>query len=316
VTAPRTVRNETGLGYLAVLLVVFLWGIGPLFVRAVDASALTIAAARNWVALPVAFGIAWLAKATINWRVLRVAIPGGLAFACAQTLGFASFHETSLANAAIISALSPLVIVIVAVPLFGERLTSRQVLLMACAFAGVLAVVLGAEGGGGASMFGDLLAFGSLFAMTGYLLLMKHARMSDADIDAAAYVAGVFLVCAIVVTPVDLIWGDSLAAVTGIDWLWIVLLAVLAGCLGHTFMTWAQRHVNVGVASIMVLGTTVVTAAGGWVFFDQALTAVQIVGGMIVLIALSGVLLLQLSDPALPPEVPVLVELAESPLAE
>ncbi|HXY95042.1 MAG TPA: DMT family transporter [Acidimicrobiia bacterium] len=315
-TAPRTVRNETGLGYLAVLLVVFLWGIGPLFVRAVDASALTIAAARNWVALPVAFGIAWLAKATINWRVLRVAIPGGLAFACAQTLGFASFHETSLANAAIISALSPLVIVIVAVPLFGERLTSRQVLLMACAFAGVLAVVLGAEGGGGASMFGDLLAFGSLFAMTGYLLLMKHARMSDADIDAAAYVAGVFLVCAIVVTPVDLIWGDSLAAVTEIDWLWIVLLAVLAGCLGHTFMTWAQRHVNVGVASIMVLGTTVVTAAGGWVFFDQALTAVQIVGGMIVLIALSGVLLLQLSDPALPPEVPVLVELAESPLAE
>ena len=70
---------------------------------------------------------------------------------------------------------------------------------MGLAFAGVLAVVLGAESGGDASLFGDLLAFGSLFAMTAYLLLMKQARMQD--VPAAAYVAGVFLVCAILVTP-------------------------------------------------------------------------------------------------------------------
>lgn len=296
------------------MVVVFVWGVGPLFVRAVDASALTIAVARNWIAVPVALLIAWLAKAPLTWRWLRFAIPGGLTFAVAQTLGFASFHETSLANAAIIGAISPLVIVIVAVPLFGERLTSKQIALMAVAFAGVFAVVLGADGGGDASLFGDLLAFGSLFAMTGYLLLMKHARMTG--VPAAAYVAGVFLVCAIVVTPVDLIWGDSLSAITGIDWLWIFLLAVLAGCLGHTLMTWAQRHVNVGVASIMVLGTTIVTAAGGWIFFDQALNAVQIVGGFVVLVALGGVLLFQLSDPHRPPEVPILVELAEPPMAE
>jgi drug/metabolite transporter (DMT)-like permease len=175
-------------------------------------------------------------------------------------------------------------------------------------------VVLGADGGGDASLFGDLLAFASLFAMTGYLLLMKHARMTG--VPAAAYVAGVFLTCAIVVTPLDLVWGDGLSAINGLDWLWIFMLAVFAGCLGHTLMTWAQRHVNLGVASIMVLGTTIVTAAGGWVFFDQALNVVQIVGGFVVLVALGGVLLLQLSDPHRPPEVPILVELAEPPMAE
>ena len=111
-----------------------------------------------------------------------------MCFAIAQTLGFASFQETSLAIAAIIGAISPLVIVIVAVPLFGERLTGKQIALMGVAFAGVLAVVLGAESGGDASLFGDLLAFGSLFAMTAYLLLMKQARMQD--VPAAAYVAG------------------------------------------------------------------------------------------------------------------------------
>jgi drug/metabolite transporter (DMT)-like permease len=87
--------------------------------------------------------------------------------------------------------------------------------------------------------------------------------------------------------------------------------------MGHTLMTWAQRHVNVGVASIMVLGTVIVTAAGGWIFFDQALNAVQIIGGFVVLVALSGVLLLQLSDPyRSESSVPTLIELAEPPMAE
>jgi drug/metabolite transporter (DMT)-like permease len=204
--------------------------------------------------------------------------------------------------------------VIIAVPLFGERLTGRQVALMALAFGGVLAVVFGADSGGGASVTGDLLAVGSLFAMTGYLLLMKHARM--AGVPAGAYVAGVFLVTAIAVTPIDLLWGDSLGAISGVDWLWVAMLALLAGCLGHTLMTWAQRHVNVGIASIMILGTTVVTAAGGWIFFDQALTALQIAGGAVVLVGLSGVLLVQIADPRRPAEVPMLVELAEPPLPE
>ena len=314
VTDAPTVRNETALGYGAVMLVVFLWGIGPLFVRAVDAGALTIATARNWIAVPVALGIAWLAKTPLTWRWLRRAIPGGVAFAIAQTLGFASFQETSLAIAAVIGAITPLVIVIVAVPLFGERLTGKQIALVGVAFAGVFAVVFGASSGGEARLFGDLLAFGALFAMTAYLLLMKQARMND--VPASAYVAGVFLVCAVVVTPVELIWGESLSAITGVDWLWIFLLAVFAGCLGHTFMTWAQKHVNVGVASIMVLGTTIVTSAGAWIFFDQELNAVQILGGFVVLAALGGVLLLQLSDPYRPPEVPFLVELAEPPTAE
>jgi drug/metabolite transporter (DMT)-like permease len=314
VTTSPAVRDESGLGYSAVTLVVLLWGVGPLFVRAVDASALTIATTRNWIAVPIMLTVSWLAKSPLAWRWLRVAIPGGLMFAVAQTLGFASFQETSLANAAIIGAITPLVIVIVAVPLFGERLSVRQIMLMAVSFGGVFAVVLGAASGGDASVFGDLLAFGSLIAQTGYLLSMKQQRM--AGVPAAAYVAGVFLVTAVVITPVDIVWGDGVGAVSGIDWLWVVLLAVLAGCAGHVLMTWAQRHVNIGVASIMVLGTTVVTATGGWIFFDQTLTALQICGGLVVLVGLSGVLLLQLADPRLPPQVPTLVELAEPPIAE
>jgi drug/metabolite transporter (DMT)-like permease len=314
VTRIPAVRDETTKGYAAVTVVVFLWGTGPLFVRAIDASPITIATTRNWITVPVTLLLAWAARSPLTWRVLRAAIPGGLLFAVAQTLGFASFQETSLAIAVIIGAICPLVIVIVAVPLFGERLTGQQIVLVVVSFAGVLTVVLGASSGGDASLFGDLLAVGSLFAQTGYLLSMKQVAMTG--VPASAYIAGVFLVTALLVTPVDLVWGDSVSEIPGSDWLWIVLLALIAGVAGHTLMSWAQRHVNIGVASIMILGTTVVTAAGAWIFFGQALNALQIVGGIVVLISLSGVLLLQLADPRRPPEVPLLVELAEPPVAE
>ena len=307
----RKVGGESGLGYLAVAVVVFLWGCGPLFVRSVDSSPLTIAFWRNWLAVPVVVAVAWLAKAPLNWRWLKAAIPGGMLFAVAQTLGFASFQETSLANAALIGAISPVIIVIVAVPMFGERLTGAQVALMAVAMVAVAFFVLEAGSGSGASTKGDLLAVGSLIAQTGYLLEMKRQRM--ADVPAAAYISGVFIVCGVIVTPISLIWGTSLTDLDGSDWASILALALVAGCAGHGMMTWAQKHVNVGIASVMILGTTIVTATGAWMFFDQTLTTTQIAAGFVVLVAISCVLALQLRQH--PGEV-VLPDLAEPPFAE
>ena len=305
------VGGESGLGYLAVTVVVFLWGCGPLFVRAVDASALTISFWRNWVGVPVVVAIAWIAGEPLTWRRLVNAIPGGLLFAAAQMLAFASFQKTSLANAALIGTISPVIIVIVAVPLFGERLTRGQIALMAVTMAAVTVFVLDAGSSSGASVTGDLLAFASLFAMTGYLLVMKQQR--NAGEPAAAYISGVFIVCGIVVTPIALIWGSSLTALDGNDWLYITALALIAGCAGHGMMTWAQKHVNVSIASVMILGTTIVTAVGAWIFFDQELTSVQILAGAVVLATIGGVLALQLRQH---PGETVLPDLAEPPFAE
>jgi drug/metabolite transporter (DMT)-like permease len=62
-------------------------------------------------------------------------------------------------------------------------------------------------------------------------------------------------------------------------------------------MTWAQRHVSVAISSVLALGATVITAVGAWVFFDQPLGAVQIVGGIVVLASLGGLVLSQIGSP-------------------
>ena len=290
VAAPR--HTELRLGYAGVVLGVTLWSLGPLFVRAMSAPALTISTYANWIAAPVCLVAAWVAGAPLTRRVLWAALPGGLVFALTQLLAFASFQETSLANATLITTLTPIPIVIAAVPLFGERLTRAQILWGAVALAGVVAVVLGAGAGGDAHLLGDLLAVGCLFTGAAYMLVTKHRRMAGAT--AIAYVAGVFLVCALVQTPILLATGDA-GALRGDDWVWLVMLALLTSCAGTGLMAWSQRHVNVGLTSILSLLTAVIASAGGWLFFDQQLTVAQLVGGTAVLVGLAGVLAAQFS---------------------
>ncbi|MFI5047783.1 MAG: DMT family transporter [Acidimicrobiia bacterium] len=303
--------GDTGIGYGAVVVATVLWGLGPLFVAAIDASPLTITAVRNWIAVPVMLMVARLAKAPLTWSVMKAAVAGGVACTLAQTLAFASFQETSLANAVLIISIAPVLITVVAVPMFGERLTRAQVVLMAITMTSVAVFVISAGNTSGASIAGDLFAVGSLVAQTAYLLCIKRARV--ANVPAAAYITGVFIIGAVVVTPMAFVWGTSLAGLNAQEWGYVVVLALAVGCLGHGLMTWAQKHVNVGVASTMILGSTVVTAAGAWVFFGQALDAVQIVAGAVVLAAIAGILTIQIR---LQPGELTLADLAEPPFAD
>jgi drug/metabolite transporter (DMT)-like permease len=76
---------------------------------------------------------------------------------------------------------------------------------------------------------------------------------------------------------------------------WLVMLALLTSCAGTGLMAWSQRHVNVGLTSILSLLTAVIASAGGRLFFDQQLTVAQLVGGTGVLVGLAGVLAAQFS---------------------
>jgi len=282
---------QTRRGYTALVAGVVAFGTAPLFVRAISAPALTIATFASWIAVIVMFIAARVARQPITQAGLISAIPGGILFALAQLLAFAAFRETSLAIASLITSMTPLVVVVAAVPLFGERLRAVQLLWAALAIAGVAAVILGATDEGGNALLGDLLAFGSLIAGAGMLLMMKHRRMGG--VAASSYTAGVFLIAALFETPVWLVAGAK-ANFDGDDWLYLVLLAVFSLAAGMGAMAWAQRHVSVAVSSVLSLGATVITAVGAWVFFDQPLEVMQIVGGLVVLVSLAGIVTVQL----------------------
>ncbi|MGE3327094.1 MAG: EamA family transporter, partial [Acidimicrobiia bacterium] len=77
------------------------------------------------------------------------------------------------------------------------------------------------------------------------------------------------------------------------DWLLIFALIVGPGLMGHGLMTWAQKFLDVTTTSLLNLGAPVVSMIGARVFYDQSLRPVQMVAGVVVLVALAGIVLAQ-----------------------
>jgi drug/metabolite transporter (DMT)-like permease len=290
VRAPDTARTEhTDLPFLAGTAAVVAWGAGPLIVRGISASTSTIVAYRLGLAIPVMWAAAYLAGGRASAHLFRLAAVPGVLFALSMMTSFASFQRTSIANATLIPALQPVLVLLVAAHLFGERVSARQLGFAAVAVAGVATVVLGAGAGSGASWSGDVLAVANLVLFTVYFLIVKRAR--DAGVHSWAFVAAVMSVATMVALPWALLVADDLGAIGGTDWVLLVAMILGPGLMGHGLMTWSQRHLDITVASLLTLATPVVSAVGAWLIYDQALRLVQVLGAAAVLVALAGIVL-------------------------
>ena len=80
-----------------------------------------------------------------------------------------------MANATVIGALQPLLMLMIAGPLFGERPRWTDGAWGLLAISGAAMVVLGGDAGGANSLGGDLLAACALIAWTAYFVASKTA---------------------------------------------------------------------------------------------------------------------------------------------
>jgi len=299
------VRTAEGRAHLAISIAavaVFAWGFGPLLVRGIDASAGTIVFWRLWIAMPVMLGAAYFTGGRVSLPLLKAVFIPGVLFGISTLVGFSSYQSTSIANATLIGALQPVLMLFLGPLLFGDRSGSRQILLAVIALGGISTVVLGANQSSGASLHGDVLALINLGLFTTYFVRMKQVR--NRGIHSIALIAGVFCVAAFTVTPWVLLTSHDMGAIHGADWFSILGMVVLSGLVGHGLMTWAQRHVDITVASLLMLGGPVISAVGAWIVFSQQLSPLQIAGALVVLAAL-GAIVLDVRSTPVPVEIPL-----------
>jgi DME family drug/metabolite transporter len=171
------------------------------------------------------------------------------------------------------------VILIGAARWFGERVGRLDLVLIAVSFAGVAVVGLGSAAGS-ASRAGDLAALAGVFTWTAYWLFSKRAR---ATIDPLSYIATVMLVAAVLVTVFGFASGTSMAPPKGMDWLWIWLVTIFPGALGHLCVAWSHRHVEAWLGSLITQCAPVVGAIAAWAILGESLTTAALVGGSMVL---------------------------------
>lgn len=272
-------------GTAAALVAVFTWGVGPVVVKMIHLPALTVSFYRLWIGALLGVGILRWSGGSLDRRVLRLAAPGGVAFGLNLMLFFSAVKLTTVADATIISALQPVLLLVVGRRKFGEPVTATQVACSAAGIGGVAIVVLAGNGRGQASLTGNLLAVGALLTWAWYFAASKAARR---QLGALEYQAGLGLVAAAVVTPVVLVGAPSLGPGHPASWVGLAVLAVGPGG-GHLLMNWAHAHTKLGVVSLLTLMSPVVSAVGGAVLLDEPVGALQAVGMAVVLASLAVV---------------------------
>jgi drug/metabolite transporter (DMT)-like permease len=289
-TAPAV--PASGLGVVAVLAATAAWSFGGVLGKSVGASGVVISFWRLWMASAL-FGVLVVATRSVPaWREMRGAAPAGVLFGINLCLFFSAINHTTVANALIVGALTPVVMLPIAVRYLGERATPIKIVCALVAVAGVVVAVLSAPdaaAGGGRTALGDGLAVASLVVWICYLTAIKRAR---AHLATVPFMFTVSLVAAVTVTPLALLGPYDLGAVDGVGWWWLVLLTLVPGALGHGLIAWAQRHVDATVTSVLIQGEPVGATIAAAALLGETVTGAQ-AGAMAVVVAALAVLAVQ-----------------------
>jgi drug/metabolite transporter (DMT)-like permease len=260
------------------------FGFGPVIVRGMSLASWSVAAWRLWIGTVILLAYALAARRRLLGAAMRTTgLAGGL-FGLHLVASFASFQETSIANATLIGAVHPGLVMLAAPRMFGERRTHRTMFATTSAFGGIALVVVSAGGHDGASLGGDLWAVASVLTFVGYFLRVKRLRIDG--LDTMVLMCGVMVWASAVALPLCLVAGGGIEGVGARDGVLMLVLVLGPGIVGQALLAWAHPLLPAAVSATFMVGSPIVSMAASWVAFGDGPRPLQLVGSLVVVASL------------------------------
>ena len=271
--------------------VVVMWGLGPPITKLVSAPPLVGVSMRFWISIPLVWIVTYAMGGRVTKDVLRATAAAGVLFGVNLAFVFSALHHTSVAVLSVIQTLQPGIVLIVAGRFLGERPTRWHVSWTAVGVLGVAVAILGGDPEVRGSTLGIVLGVASMLTFTGYYLINRRAR-STTSITPMEWMCGVTLFAGLFITPIALATqsADDYGQLAGMDWLYLLFVALVVGIVGHTMMSWAHRFIPAARSSLFLLAMNIVAIGAAWPIHDEPVTLVQALGGVVVLGAVAAVL--------------------------
>lgn len=226
-------------------------------------------------------------KAHLTWADHRIFLSIGLiGYVISVGLQFVGTWLSSAHNGAIITSASPAFILLFAWLMLAERLTTRKMLSVLMATAGVVIVVGWDIGTGGQSaLLGNLALIGA--AVT-WALLSVLARKFSASLSPLVITTGAVFWAAVLTTPIMFVEWRFLP-LQGLDnpllWGAVLYLGVVATAGAFYFWNKGLSLVEAGTGSVFFFLQPVVGALLGWLVLGEQLTTSFFIGGGVIMLA-------------------------------
>ena len=223
-------------------------------------------------------------------RTILIILGSGVALAAHFGTWVTSLDHTSLAHSLLFVTSHPIIIVA------GTALLVRRPHRLETAGAiigliGAAITLLDAKDGGEVTLWGDFLAFAGAVTVVGYIVA---GRILREWMPVFVYAVPVTLLGGLLLIPVSIIMGEETAA---LGWIesellgWFLLLAFLAGIVGHTGLNACLRWLAPLTISFAVTLEPIIGAFIGWFFFNEDVPGKWTwLGGLILIIGIMFVI--------------------------
>ncbi|MEM7275274.1 MAG: DMT family transporter [Actinomycetota bacterium] len=262
------------------------WGASGVIAKSIDMDGLAVVAYRFWLSAIVLFVFMAFSGRLPSRTAVVAALPGGLALAADVALFFSAVKLTTVANATVLTAMQPLLMMYLGSRLLGERVGRSQVLWSVVALSGIGLLVYGSAGQAEWDPLGDLLAIGALVAWTGYLFFSKS---SQGRVTPLQYTGITALLSAIGATVLAPVFGQDLGWPTARSWLLLGVMAFGSGLCAHLLMNWALTRIPVWLGSATTLLIPASASAMAWIWLDEPLGPGQLFGIALTMLALGAI---------------------------
>jgi len=269
-------------------------GVGPILVRLSQAGPASAAFWRMAFALPLLAVL--VARSPSPGRgAPPAALIAGALFAADLACWHYGIRFTSVANATVLSNLTPILVTAAAWLAFGQKPSGRFLAAMALAMGGAAVMALARNGGavlgenGRNPHLGDALSALTSVWYAGYFLTVQRARASlsaeKVMLISSAVAAPLLLVAAVAL-------GEPVFPAAAAGWAACAGLGLMH-VSGQGAIAWALGRLPAALITVVVLVQPVVAGLLGWLVFGEALSPLQGLGAAA---ALAGVALAQASE--------------------
>ena len=282
-------RPREGLALVALLLGAVCIALSPIFVRVSETGPTATAFWRVALAVPVlwplylAFGRGNEANTPSKpsgWLL----VVAGIAFAGDLFFWHFSVKYTSVANSTLLANLAAIFVTLAAWLLFRQKPSRLFVVGLVTALSGVGMLVSTSLAFSPTALLGD--AFGVITAMFYAWYLMTVKSLRDRGAGALRLMAVTTAITALILLPVALATGEQMLPVSSTGWLKLVGIALISHACGQGLIAYALAHLPAAFSSVSLLLQPVMAGVFAWVLLGEPLVALQIAGGMVVLVGI------------------------------
>lgn len=240
-------------------------------------------------------GIAALVLAPLFWRNVRrgkvvrgrrvwlLAAAAGVFFMLDVSIWNTSLFLTNAANATLMANDAPIIVGLVAVLIFRERLRLSYWVGLAVALGG-MGIIVGLDVFSGTGLgVGDLLAMLAGFFYAFYMLVIQRVRVYM-DTLSSLWIStfmGTLLLIGLNVALGHSLWGFTLS-----QYAYLFALGLVSQVIGYLAINYALGHLPASVVSPTLLGQPVLTALLAVPLLGEMLEPRQAIGGIVALVGI------------------------------